>query len=527
MSGLRYPKGARKPSALNAVNAVRSSASSSRPKRGAPDVLAPALFGGTQQAVEFQAVEVVEIDEEPTQVDLSFQSVDVDTSDSEDDDGYRFARVVAAVEEAAGEAAAGEEAAGEEAAVVPGNPVVDIVSPPPLSWEVIHIVWEDEEAHPDPIVEAVEALTVKRRGLTDPVLQKRLMDCLFTLSCGVVFDHTSTLGMRMNEQELNIYLTAQFQTHLTTFPAKAYARDELLRHLPPGTWEQHYPQHLSTMYNKPDHRDKTKELTEDEKKQRFGRLVRTTYRDAKKYIASNLAQYYIAVALLPSGKTREQLLRAIRRAMRPFECVSKAEDAKKAKVCRENAKAKKGLAPPPTDADAKKWYQHALDTAWQKIDPDWFPDCWLLFLMHSVPALDTDQHQVLPSFAGPKGLPATVNPLGPTQDAARMPPESPADAARTAGREARRAASAAAAGDGGIRAVGGARRAAPEDDDPAQAAKRQRAPLIHRIEHGNNRIDCQREVVALLVSAGASEDVVKTARAKLLDMLTAAVEAAV
>jgi hypothetical protein len=112
-----------------------------------------------------------------------------------------------------------------------------------------------------------------------------------------------------------------------------------------------------------------------------GEKVRTRAVHIKSVVIAFFAQRFIPRHKLPSGKTQEQLFRAIRVAMWPVEAQRRALDSTKTKAKRELGKRN-----PWTEEQDREWYDSRLVSSFKKLDYTWYPDEWLAFVYYSLPA---------------------------------------------------------------------------------------------------------------------------------------------
>mmetsp|Transcript_110409 Transcript_110409/g.216505 ORF Transcript_110409/g.216505 Transcript_110409/m.216505 type:complete len:335 (+) Transcript_110409:56-1060(+) len=144
------------------------------------------------------------------------------------------------------------------------------VRPPPPSWDKQEIVFEDTECDPDPVHELCSVLTERKNGRVNKDLEKKLVAQLFTLSCGLVMDEISTNHGQMKGGHLHA----------------------LIWIIPQGAgWPAAYDYFWKNEFSKPQIRT-NRELSEEDKINRFGKLVHDTYRTSKSFIAANLVLLY-------------------------------------------------------------------------------------------------------------------------------------------------------------------------------------------------------------------------------------------
>ena len=277
------------------------------------------------------------------------------------------------------------------------------VRPPPPSWDKQEIVFEDTECDPDPVHELCSVLTERKNGRVNKDLEKKLVAQLFTLSCGLVMDEISTNHGQMKGGHLHALIYQTFRNHITTFPGRVYAQTTLLSHLehiiPQGAgWPAAYDYFWKNEFSKPQIRT-NRELSEEDKINRFGKLVHDTYRTSKSFIAANLVLLYQKhIDKLPSGRTKEQLPRALRKSLFIVEINRNAKNAAKQKLSRERQLRPSLITADEAETITTAWFYEVRGRLWQKQDQNWYPDCWLLFLMLGVAA--PDEAVILKSFAG-------------------------------------------------------------------------------------------------------------------------------
>ena len=236
--------------------------------------------------------------------------------------------------------------------------------------------------------------------------------------------------------------------------------------------------------------------------------------------------YQKHIAKLPSGRKKERLLRALRKSLFIIEINRNAKNAAKQKLSRERA-LRPNLNADEAENIATEWFYEVRGRLWQKQDQNWYPDCWLLFLMFGVAA--PDEAVVLKSFAGPQGVGGTINPLGSVSQSANANIHSPLARAAATGRAARRAANVGSAGTGGL---GAPPRPLPVTVGANQVVgeKRHRVDGDHTfnvvVRKAMSAIERQKEKVELLKQMPNQAARYETEQLKLLDMYDAVAEAA-
>ena len=75
-----------------------------------------------------------------------------------------------------------------------------------------------------------------------------------------------------------------------------------------------------------------------------------------------------------------------------------AKNAAKQKLSRERQLRPSLITADEAETITTAWFYEVRGRLWQKQDQNWYPDCWLLFLMLGVAA--PDEAVILKSFAG-------------------------------------------------------------------------------------------------------------------------------
>jgi len=197
-----------------------------------------------------------------------------------------------------------------------------------------------------------------------------------------VFNEISNRVTSMRKIELYKLTCKCFMDHMQAFPAKQYVQDTLLIFFN-GKWPTAYTAHVKSLYDKGDCADKDV---------KFGKMVHEKYVAAKSFITSHLCFLYVPEHKLPPGKTLEQMLRALRKSCFPLEVSRNAKNAAKSKVARVKLTRLAAGLPFPQEEQDEMWCKHyveARERLWQLFDENWYPDCWLLFLMFGLPAVDS------------------------------------------------------------------------------------------------------------------------------------------
>lgn len=154
-----------------------------------------------------------------------------------------------------------------------------------------------------------------------------------------------------------------------------------------------------------------------------------------------------------------------------------------------------------------------LVATWQKFDQDWYPDCWLLFLMYSAPA--EDQRQILPSFQDPLRSLSAINKSGshsPATGISSSRRESCPGEGCSKGRSLHRKLVSATTGDGGF----------PELSVSTVISSLTPTfvePLVVKLVISTDVLDIQREIVRLCRSLDTNGEQYRNEAARLLRML--------
>ncbi|KAJ1396272.1 hypothetical protein B484DRAFT_407379, partial [Ochromonadaceae sp. CCMP2298] len=123
----------------------------------------------------------------------------------------------------------------------------------------------------------------------------------------------------------------------------------------------------------------------------IGDKIRKRAVEIKSIMTSVYVPLFVPSSQLKSGKTQEQLFRAIRKSMWPVQAAKHADDFAKSKRQRQKTA---GL--PWTEEQDKAWFQTRVELNFRTLDHHWYPDHWLVFVNYSLPAGD----YCLPSLNG-------------------------------------------------------------------------------------------------------------------------------
>lgn len=288
---------------------------------------------------------------------------------------------------------------------------------------------------------------------------KEMVKALYTLSCSVVFDFVSAQHPTMSTSDLAFACTETFRNHMSTFPLKAYARENLLTFFPGSTWPIKYVQFVNKEMAKKPTKSQLQSAAfagvpqAQHKALRFGMAVKKMSLDTKAFVNMHLGPNYKPEEELPSGHTKEQLLRGIRSSLWAVEAHTKATNAMRAAAHRR--KSKDPPIPEPPLHQLKIAFETARVKTFRKFNNNYYPREFLVFLLFGLPALNP--LEILSSLNG--GDPGTEGRIDPTATAPELGSDDDNDAL-PGGRNARRARAVAAANQG--RGAGGGRAAGTE-----------------------------------------------------------------
>ncbi len=279
------------------------------------------------------------------------------------------------------------------------------------------------------------------------VNKAKLIQALFSMSCSIVFDFVSAQMGTMSVIDLatTTSCTDAFKAPMDSFPKKAYAREKLLHLFPNSTWPAAYVSFVKSQLRvKPTAKAIASNtyngvVPAQYCSVRFGLALKTRSKATKAFVNMNLLPNYVPEEKLPSGHTKEQLLRAIRGSLWAVEAQNKAQSAMRAAASRR----KRNHQPEPTAEAVDAAFVLARSKAFCKFNDKYYPQEFLVFLLFSAPA--EQPAEILASLnAGNPGIDAHMDP---TATAAELGSDDE-DGVPRGGRDARRARLVAAANGG-------------------------------------------------------------------------------
>jgi hypothetical protein len=119
----------------------------------------------------------------------------------------------------------------------------------------------------------------------------------------------------------------------------------------------------------------------------MGEKVRTRAVQIKGLITAFYAKRFLPADRIPSGRTREQMFRAIRKLQWPHEARRKAETAARARNYRGGKGAKSNMSREDNDA----LIDSTTIDCFRRLNYSWYSDEWLAFVFYSLPAA-VDKH---------------------------------------------------------------------------------------------------------------------------------------
>jgi hypothetical protein len=251
-------------------------------------------------------------------------------------------------------------------------------------------------------------------------------DSLQKIACRNLFALVSSLAMetvyatdRTKKFEMYVKLKMSFDDIMANYGSTSDGFDRLFVHFNNNTWPEVFKTYVTRRLNakiterfRKEMEKESKSASEDLKRTWYiGYVIEQEVEEVKRYINNVLNPLYDADKL-PSGRNVQQLLNAIRRNLWCTESVKKARKSAYQKIgyTKKNGQKSILLCDDLTLSDAIE-AQYLKFRGNIKKNLEWFPDCWISFLLMGKPiGLDKASDLFMGGFA-PMTVAKTVAPI--------------------------------------------------------------------------------------------------------------------
>ena len=270
---------------------------------------------------------------------------------------------------------------------------MEIVDPLKYSYQAFSNVVGKLEYSNDMVDDTHDLLTMTRfMGCGTRSLRDAAFKNLYVLVCCVAFEAVSQMD-RTRRTDLWVRLKQTFNEVLQNYPRTNRAQEYLFSYfgssLAGGAWPKGFLEYVQEKQNakptsrfKRDYQKNVGGADGDEIVQVWfqGFLIDEEADICKRYINNNINPLYTDD--LPSGRTKQQLFNSIRRTLWLTECVTKARKSAYNKMRYDKKSGEKSLV-----LSDELTLSDAIEAAYLKMrgnskkNLEWYPDCWITFLM--------------------------------------------------------------------------------------------------------------------------------------------------